>query len=33
MAVAAIGTLPMVLLFFFLQRSFIKGIAISGLKD
>ena len=33
MAVAAIGTLPMVLLFFFLQRSFIQGIAISGLKD
>ena len=33
MAVAAIGTLPMVLLFFFLQRSFIKGIAISGLKN
>jgi multiple sugar transport system permease protein len=33
MAVAAIGTLPMVLLFFFLQRSFIKGIAISGLKE
>jgi len=33
MAVAAIGTLPMVLLFFFLQRSFIQGITISGLKD
>ena len=33
MAVAAIGTLPMVLLFFFLQRSFIQGIAISGLKE
>jgi len=33
MAVAAIGTLPMVLLFFFLQRSFIKGIAVTGLKD
>ena len=28
MAVAAIGTLPMILLFFFLQRSFIQGIAI-----
>ena len=33
MAVAAIGTLPMVLLFFFLQKSFIQGIAISGLKE
>ena len=33
MAVAAIGTLPMVLLFFFLQRSFIQGISISGLKN
>ena len=33
MAVAAIGTLPMVLLFFFLQRSFIQGIAITGLKE
>ena len=33
MAVAAIGTLPMVLLFFILQRSFIQGIAVSGLKE
>lgn len=33
MAVATIGTLPMVLLFFFLQRSFIQGIAITGLKE
>jgi ABC-type glycerol-3-phosphate transport system permease component len=33
MAVATIGTLPMILLFFFLQRSFIQGIAISGLKE
>jgi len=33
MAVAAIGTLPMVLLFFFLQRSFIQGITVSGLKE
>ncbi len=33
MAVAAIGTLPMILLFFFLQRSFIQGITISGLKE
>jgi multiple sugar transport system permease protein len=33
MAIAAIGTLPMILLFFFLQRSFIQGIAITGLKE
>ena len=33
MAIAAIGTLPMVLLFFFLQRSFIQGIAVTGLKE
>jgi ABC-type glycerol-3-phosphate transport system permease component len=33
MAVAAIGTLPMILLFFLLQRSFIQGIAITGLKQ
>ena len=33
MAIAAIGTLPMILLFFFLQRSFIQGIAVSGLKE
>jgi ABC-type glycerol-3-phosphate transport system permease component len=33
MAVAAIGTLPMILLFFFLQRAFIQGIAVSGLKE
>ena len=33
MAVAAIGTLPMILLFFFLQRSFIQGIAVTGLKE
>ncbi len=33
MAIAAIGTLPMLLLFFFLQRSFIQGIAITGLKE
>ncbi len=33
MAVAAIGTLPMILLFFFLQRSFIQGISITGLKE
>ena len=33
MAIAAIGTLPMILHFFFLQRSFIQGIAITGLKE
>ncbi len=33
MAIAAIGTLPMILLFFFLQRSFIQGIAVTGLKE
>ncbi len=33
MAIATIGTLPMILLFFFLQRSFIQGIAITGLKE
>jgi len=33
MAVAALGTLPMILLFFLLQRSFIQGIAVSGLKE
>lgn len=33
MAIATIGTLPMILLFFFLQRSFIQGISITGLKE
>jgi ABC-type glycerol-3-phosphate transport system permease component len=33
MAIATIGTLPMILLFFFLQRAFIQGIALSGLKE
>ncbi len=33
MAVAVVGMIPMVLLFFFLQRSFIQGIAISGLRE
>ena len=33
MAIAVLGTLPMVLLFFFLQRAFIQGIALSGLKE
>jgi multiple sugar transport system permease protein len=33
MAVAVLGTLPMILLFFFLQRAFIQGIALTGLKE
>ncbi|WP_112310480.1 carbohydrate ABC transporter permease [Pseudogemmobacter bohemicus] len=32
MAIAVLGTLPMALLFFFLQRAFIQGIAGTGLK-
>lgn len=33
MAIAMLGTLPMILLFFFLQRAFIQGIAATGLKE
>jgi multiple sugar transport system permease protein len=33
MAIAVLGTLPMIVLFFFLQRAFIQGIAITGLKE
>jgi ABC-type glycerol-3-phosphate transport system permease component len=33
MAIAVLGTLPMIILFFFLQRAFIQGIAVSGLKE
>jgi multiple sugar transport system permease protein len=33
MAIAVLGTLPMILLFFFLQRAFIQGIAVTGLKE
>jgi multiple sugar transport system permease protein len=33
MAIAVLGTLPMILLFFFLQRAFIQGIAATGLKE
>jgi ABC-type glycerol-3-phosphate transport system permease component len=33
MAIAVLGTLPMIILFFFLQRAFIQGIAITGLKE
>ena len=32
MAIATVGTIPMILLFFFLQRSFIKGITMTGIK-
>ena len=33
MAIAALGTLPMILLFFLLQRAFVQGITLSGLKE
>ena len=33
MAIAVLGTLPMIILFFFLQRAFIQGIAVTGLKE
>jgi multiple sugar transport system permease protein len=33
MAIAVLGTLPMIILFFFLQRAFIHGIAVTGLKE
>ncbi len=33
MAIAVLGTLPMILLFFFLQRAFIQGIAATGLRE
>ena len=33
MAISAIAMLPLMLLFFFFQRAFIRGIALSGLKD
>jgi ABC-type glycerol-3-phosphate transport system permease component len=33
MAIAVLGTLPMIVLFFFLQRAFIQGIAVTGLKE
>lgn len=33
MAIAVLGTLPMILLFFFMQRAFIQGIAATGLKE
>ena len=33
MAISTIAMLPLVLLFFFFQRAFIRGIALSGLKE
>jgi ABC-type glycerol-3-phosphate transport system permease component len=33
MAISTISMIPMVLLFFFFQRAFIRGIALSGLKE
>jgi ABC-type glycerol-3-phosphate transport system permease component len=33
MAISTIAMVPMVLLFFFFQRAFIRGIALSGLKE
>jgi len=33
MAVAVFGALPLILLFVILQRNFIKGIALTGLKE
>lgn len=33
MAISAIAMIPLVLMFFFFQRAFIRGIALSGLKD
>jgi ABC-type glycerol-3-phosphate transport system permease component len=33
MAISTIAIIPMVLLFFFFQRAFIQGIALSGLKE
>ncbi len=33
MALAVIGMIPMAILFLFFQRSFVRGIALSGLKE
>jgi len=33
MAIATIAMIPLVLLFFFFQRAFIRGIALSGVKE
>jgi multiple sugar transport system permease protein len=32
MAAATVITLPMLILFFFAQRTYIRGIALTGLK-
>ncbi|HSM24322.1 MAG TPA: carbohydrate ABC transporter permease [Anaerolineaceae bacterium] len=32
MAIATVGTLPMIILFFLLQRAFIQGITMTGIK-
>jgi ABC-type glycerol-3-phosphate transport system permease component len=33
MAIAAIGMIPLTLMFFFFQRAFVQGIVLSGLKE
>ena len=33
MAMSFVAMLPLAILFFFFQRAFIRGIALSGLKD
>jgi len=33
MALAVVGIIPMALLFIFFQKAFVRGIALSGLKD
>jgi len=33
MAVAVVGMIPMAILFLFFQRAFVRGIALSGLKE
>jgi multiple sugar transport system permease protein len=32
MAIATLGTLPMIILFFILQRAFIQGVTMTGIK-
>jgi len=33
MAIAVLGMIPAALIFLFFQRSFVRGIALSGLKE
>lgn len=33
MALAVMGIIPMIVLFLFFQRAFVRGIALSGLKE